>query len=108
MTDNTNPGQSENNAPAEAENAEDPEAGFDDADYTPNSIKRLLDNPPLLPGENRDLFVQLFEEFESTDLGRAKTVTEYVLVHRYDADLGIDAISAPESGTPTQSAACRR
>jgi hypothetical protein len=81
MTDNTNPDQSENNAPAEAENAEDPEAGFDDADYTPNSIKRLLDNPQLPPGEDPNLFVQLFEEFESTDLGRAKTVAEYLLVY---------------------------
>ena len=81
MTDKINSDLSENNTPAEMEDVDDPEAGFDDADYTPRSIKRLLDNPPLLPGENRDLFVQLFEEFESTDLGRAKTVAEYVLVY---------------------------
>ena len=81
MTDKINPDLSENNAPAEMEDAEDPEAGFDDADYTPNSIKRLLDNPPLLSGEDPVEFGLLFEEFESTDLGRAKTATEYVLVY---------------------------
>ena len=52
------------------------EEGFDDTDYTPRFINRLLENPPLLPNESRDEFWQVFEDFESTDLGHAKTVTE--------------------------------
>jgi hypothetical protein len=44
MTDKINPDLSENNIPAEAEDA-DTEAGFDDDDYTPKFMKRLLDNP---------------------------------------------------------------
>jgi len=57
------------------------EDGFDDTDYMPRFINRLLENPPLLPNESRDEFWQVFEDFESTDLGHAKTVTEYVLVY---------------------------
>jgi hypothetical protein len=75
MTDKINPDLSENNGPAEIEDADD------DRDYTPRSIKRLLDNPPLLPGEDPNEFVQLFEEFEYRDSGFAKTATEYILVY---------------------------
>jgi hypothetical protein len=57
------------------------EDGFDDTDYTPRFINRLLQNPPLLPNESRDEFWQVFEDFEYIDLGRAKTVTEYMLVY---------------------------
>ena len=77
MTGKINPDLSDSNIPEEV----DPEAGFDDTDYTPRSIKLLLEDPPVLPGESPNEFVRLFEEFESTDLGRAKTATEYVLVY---------------------------
>ena len=54
--------------------------GLDDGDDTPEFIERLLKNPPILPGECQGEFEQLFEKFEYTHLGRAKTVVESILV----------------------------
>ena len=60
---------------AEEENEED------EIDYIPNFIKKVLENPQLLPREMRADFVSIFEDFEFTHLGRAKTAFEYVLVN---------------------------
>ena len=59
----------------------DMEEEFDDADYTPHFIQRLLDQPPLLPNESRDELWQVFGSFEYTDKGSAKTAVEYMLVY---------------------------
>jgi hypothetical protein len=46
----------------------------------PRFIKCVLDNPPVLPGEHPGESVLLFEQFEYSHLGRAKTVAEYIIV----------------------------
>jgi hypothetical protein len=61
---------------AEEENEEE-----DENDYIPRFIRNVLDNPQLLPREIRADFVGVFEDFEFTHLGRAKTTFEYVLVN---------------------------
>ena len=53
----------------------------DHRDYMPKFIVRLLDNPPLLPGECPGEFEQLYEHFEYSHLGRAKTVIEHIIVY---------------------------
>ncbi len=63
-------------APPEVESEEE----FDDNDYTPAFIKKLLDFPELLPREIREDFVHVFEAFEYTHGGSAKTTFEYILV----------------------------
>jgi hypothetical protein len=60
---------------AEEENEED------DIDYIPRFIKNVLENPELLPREIREDFTTVFDNFEYTHHGRAKTVFEYVLVN---------------------------
>jgi hypothetical protein len=62
--------------PAEADDEEE----FDDKDYTPPFIQKVFDNPELLPREFQEDFGTVFEAFEYTDLGRAKTSLEYMLV----------------------------
>jgi hypothetical protein len=62
--------------PAEEENEEE-----DENDYIPRFIKKVLDNPQALPREIRADFVGVFEDFEFTHLGRAKTTFEYMLVN---------------------------
>jgi hypothetical protein len=62
--------------PAELDNEEE-----DEIDYIPPFIKKVLDNPDLLPREIRADFVSVFEHFEFTDRGRAKTTVEYVMVN---------------------------
>jgi hypothetical protein len=61
----------------ETENEEE----LDDGDYRPSFIRRLMDNPPLLPSESRDEFWQVCEAFEYSHTGRAKTVVEHVMVY---------------------------
>jgi hypothetical protein len=53
----------------------------DDDDCTPYFIRPLLENPPLLPHESRDHFMQIFRSFEFGDTCTAKTATEYLLVY---------------------------
>jgi hypothetical protein len=60
--------------------AEQEEEELDDEDYTPSFIKTVLDNKDLLPREFRENFLTVFEDFEYTDRGRAKTPLEFVLV----------------------------
>jgi hypothetical protein len=61
---------------AEEENEEE-----DENDYIPRFIRKVLDNPQLLPREIRTDFLGVFEDFEFTHLGRAKTTLEYILVN---------------------------
>jgi hypothetical protein len=67
--------------PIEGEQFEE-EEGFDDSDYIPDFIQKLIDDPPLLPGESKDHFLQMFESFEFTSNGRPKTDVEYILVYQ--------------------------
>jgi hypothetical protein len=53
---------------------------FDDEDYQLDFIKAWLEDPPLLPGEDRGEFEQMFESFEFFHNGRPKTVLEYMMV----------------------------
>jgi hypothetical protein len=76
MTDN--PAKADDADEAEAREAEE---NFDDDDYVPGFIDKLLKNPSLLPPEYREDFGSVFEEFECTHLGRAKTALEYILVN---------------------------
>jgi hypothetical protein len=55
----------------------DNEEELDDNDYTPHFIRTMLDNDQLLP---RD-FLHIFERFEYSHLGRAKTTVEFILVN---------------------------
>jgi hypothetical protein len=66
------------NMPAEADNEEE----LDDNDYTAHFLQKVLANPQLLPREFQEDFACLFEDFEFTYIGRAKTTTfEYILVN---------------------------
>jgi hypothetical protein len=53
------------------------EEGYDDADYMPDFIEAVLENPPILPHESKDDFVELFESFEMDYWQRPKTDVEY-------------------------------
>src|SRR5262249_24450948 len=64
---------------SEAKEVEDED--FDENDYSPNFIKRLIDDPPVLPHESKDEFVQVFESYEFRPNGRPKTDLEYMLVY---------------------------
>jgi hypothetical protein len=83
MADKTNPELAQSDAVSQVDGSEqelEGEDALDDQNYSPEFIERLIKNPPLLPGENSYEFEQLFEHFENTHLGRAKSPTEYVLV----------------------------
>jgi hypothetical protein len=75
MTDNLK--NSDAIAATETQNEEE----VDDNDYEPHFIVKLLRNPDLLPREYREDFNYVFEDFEFTHDGRAKTAVEYVLVN---------------------------
>jgi hypothetical protein len=62
------------------EEAED--EGFDDNDYIPIFIQRLIDDPPVLPNESKSEFLQVFESYEFPHNGRPKTDVEYLLVYQ--------------------------
>ena len=66
--------------PIEGEAEFTEEEPFDDEDYEPDFIRAWLENPPLLPGEDRGEFEQIFESFELFHNGRPKTVLEYMMV----------------------------
>jgi hypothetical protein len=70
------PDEFQDNDRAEEENEEE----LDDNDYVPRFIQKVLDNPELLPREIRADFVSVFEDFEYTHHGRAKTALEYIMV----------------------------
>jgi hypothetical protein len=53
----------------------------DDDDYTPDFIKKVLENPELQPYGSSGNFGSIFEAFEWNDLGRAKTTHEFILVN---------------------------
>lgn len=56
------------------------EEGDDGADYLPDFIDAVLEDPPILPGECKDDFVALFESFELDYAQRPKTDLEYTWV----------------------------
>jgi hypothetical protein len=82
MTHDTKKDLAENGALPEIAEAEHEvsEVELDDDDYMPYFIKCVLENPPVLPNEKPGEFVLLFEQFEYSHLGRAKTVAEYTIV----------------------------
>jgi len=53
------------------------EEDYDDADYMPDFIDAVLEDPPILPDECKDDFVALFESFEFDYTQRPKTDLEY-------------------------------
>jgi hypothetical protein len=63
---------------AEAELPKEEE--FDDNDYAPGFVEQLLRDPDRLPRNFRKDFARIFESFEWTHQGRAKTAIEYMLV----------------------------
>lgn len=67
-----------NDTGAAAETPKDDE--FDDNNYAPGFVEQLLRNPNSLPRNFREDFVRIFESFEWTHHGRAKTAIEYMLV----------------------------
>lgn len=69
-----------NELPQISEAVTNSEEGYDDVDYAPGFIKKYLDNPELLPRYISEDFLSVFEDFESTHCGRAKTTFEYILV----------------------------
>jgi hypothetical protein len=82
MTDKMKPDELEERVEIdESEDEAEGEDARDDRDYMPKFIVRLLDNPPLLPGECPGEFEQLYEHFEYSHLGRAKTVIEHIIVY---------------------------
>jgi hypothetical protein len=48
--------------------------------YPLDILKRLLDSPQLLPGENAKEFIQLFDSFE--DYGKPESLRDYMSVHQ--------------------------
>jgi hypothetical protein len=66
----------------EQDEAEPEEEGYDDADYMPDFVRELIDNPPILPGESEDAFIQLFESFEFDYKQRPKSDFEYMLTYQ--------------------------
>jgi hypothetical protein len=56
------------------------EEEFDENDYAPGFVEQLLRNPDRLPRNFREDFVRIFESFEWSHHGRAKTAIEYMLV----------------------------
>lgn len=46
----------------------------------PRAIRTMIENTPLLPGEVRKDFVELFFELERTPDGGSKTMAEYVMI----------------------------
>jgi hypothetical protein len=63
--------------PVEGNNEEE----VDDNDYTPHFIQEVLDNRQLLPREFQEDFLHIFQHFEYSHLGRAKTTVEFILVN---------------------------
>jgi hypothetical protein len=57
------------------------EEEYDETDYTPNFIQKMLANPEMLPYGSEADFESIFEEIEFNHLGRAKTTHEYILVN---------------------------
>jgi hypothetical protein len=62
---------------AEADTGDD-----EDHNYVPSFIAKLLDNPQLLPSYYREDFEFIFEKFEFSHLGEAKTTLEYIEVYQ--------------------------
>jgi hypothetical protein len=54
----------------------------DDTDRTPAFIQTLIDDPPLLPGETLDAFLEVFGSFEFSEGERPTTDAEYLLVYQ--------------------------
>lgn len=71
-----------NSADMHQVNAQSEEEGYDDADYIPDFVQELIDNPPILPGESENAFIQLFESFVYDYKQRPKTDFEYILTYQ--------------------------
>jgi hypothetical protein len=52
----------------------------DNEDHRPAFIVKILADPPLLPGQQRNDFIKLFAQFEITQAGKAKTERDYMMV----------------------------
>jgi hypothetical protein len=64
------------------EQTETTDEDLDDRDYEPDFVKNLRKNPPLLANERAEDFEVVYESFEFTHYGRAKTDAEYLLVYQ--------------------------
>jgi hypothetical protein len=64
--------------------------------YPLDILKRLLDSPQLLPGENAKEFIQLFDSLEV--YGKPQSTRDYMAVYQSNsADLGCPALPADEN-----------
>jgi hypothetical protein len=70
------------NETAEEHLDDEAEEHLDDSDYEPDFVKNLRKNPPLLGNECQVDFEMIFESYEFTHSGRAKTDAEYLLVYQ--------------------------
>lgn len=60
----------------------DDDALYDDLDYAPDFIMKLVENPPLWDIESKEDFAKVFESYESHyPSGRPKTDFEYIMVY---------------------------
>lgn len=66
----------------DSQKTDDPEAFAAEPDLTPEVIRGIIDDPPILPNEDTGEFERLFESFEMTDVGDASTPTEFLMVFR--------------------------
>ena len=48
----------------------------------PAFINEVLEDPPLMPGQKRESFINLFEQMELTQAGKAQSELEYTMVLR--------------------------
>ena len=46
----------------------------------PRTIRTMIENTPLLPGEKRESFLQLFVELGNSSNGGAKTMAEWIMI----------------------------
>lgn len=53
---------------------------LDNEKYRPAFIKKLLADPPLMPGQNHQDFTSVFEQMELTQAGKAQSEREYMMV----------------------------
>jgi hypothetical protein len=54
----------------------------DDSDRTPWFIQKMIDDPPVLPGESAEAFVGVFQSFELSEGEPPTTDAEYLLVYQ--------------------------
>ena len=52
---------------------------LDSEKYRPAFINKALEDPPLMPGQKRESFIELFKEMELTQAGKAQSEREYAM-----------------------------